>query len=239
MQHWEDTTDSELTAFLGMLIAMGIHGLPRFRMFWSTDPLLRVHPAADIMTRQRFMKLVSNFHVNDNDKAAPRGDPAYDRLHKIRPLLREMKATFEKQAVPSSSQEMPMLAKVKTLMERGESEWLTRDNIGYVKWMDTRVVLVISTAFSPSEMQLAKRTQRDGTSVQVKCPKSIVEYTRRIGGVDTKVMSHLLTSSAYIQTFFVGLVHFSSLFLFPFVLCLLRANVFLPLSLSLQERLLV
>ena len=62
--------------------------------------------------------------------------------------------------------------------------WLTRDNIGYVKWMDTRVVHVISTAFSPSEMQLAKRTQRDGTSVQVKCPKSIVEYTRRMGGVD-------------------------------------------------------
>ena len=103
-RHWEDTTDSELTAFLGMLIAMGIHGLPRFRMFWSTDLLFRVQPVADIMTRQRFMKLVGNFHVNDNDKAEPRGDPAYDRLHKIRPLLTEMNATFEKQAVPSSSQ---------------------------------------------------------------------------------------------------------------------------------------
>jgi len=73
-------------------------------MFWSTDLLFRVQPVADIMTRQRFMKLVGNFHVNDNDKAEPRGDPAYDRLHKIRPLLTEMNATFEKQAVPSSSQ---------------------------------------------------------------------------------------------------------------------------------------
>ena len=68
-QHWEDTTESELTAFLGMLIAMGIHGLPSFRMFWSIDPLFRVQPVADIMTRQRFMKLVGNLHIYDNDKA--------------------------------------------------------------------------------------------------------------------------------------------------------------------------
>ena len=291
-REWEDTTADEIRAFLAMLIAMGIHGLPRVRMFWSTDPLFRVQPVADIMTRQRFMKLVGNLHVNDNNKAVPRGDPAYDRLHKIRPLLTKMNANFQKQSVSSSSQsideamirfkgrssfrqympmkpikrgykvwvrsdantgymyqfqiytgkddddgaglasrvvkqltnslkntnthvafdnffssvklleelrankifatgtvranrlELPNLAKVKTSMERGASKWLTRDNIGYVKWMDTRIVHVISTAFSPSEMQHAKRTQRDGTSVQIQCPKSIVEYTRRMGGVD-------------------------------------------------------
>jgi len=70
-REWEDTTDDEITAFLGLLIAMGIHGLPRFRMFWSTDPLFRVQPVAHIMTRQRFMKLVGNLHVNDNNKAVP------------------------------------------------------------------------------------------------------------------------------------------------------------------------
>ena len=76
------------------------------------------------------------------------------------------------------------MAKVKTPMDRGESKWWTRDNIGYVKWMDTRVVHVISTAFSPSEMKEATHTQRDGTSMKIQCPKSIVEYTRRMGGVD-------------------------------------------------------
>jgi len=291
-REWEDTTDDEMAAFLGMLIAMGIHGLPRARMFWSTDPLFRVQPVADIMTRQRFMKLIGNLHVNDNNKAVPRGDPAYDRLHKVRPLLTKMNANFQKQAVSSSSQsideamirfkgrssfrqympmkpikrgykvwvrsdaktgymyqfqiytskddddgtglalrvvkqltsslnntnthvafdnffasiklleelhvnkifatgtvranrqELPILAKVKTTMERGTSKWRTRDSVSYVKWMDTRVVHVISTAFSPSELQQAKRTQKDGTSMQVNCPKSIVEYTRRMGGVD-------------------------------------------------------
>jgi len=103
-RHWEGTTTDEIKAFLGLLIAMGTHGLPTFRMFWSTDPLFRVQPVADIMTRQRFMKLVGNLHVNDNSAAVPRGDPTYDHLHKIRPLLTKMNANFHKQAVSSSSQ---------------------------------------------------------------------------------------------------------------------------------------
>lgn len=59
------------------------------------------------------------------------------------------------------------MAKAKTPMDRGGSKWLTCDNTGYVKWMDTSVVHVILTAFSQSEMKEAMRTQRDGTSVKV------------------------------------------------------------------------
>jgi len=91
---------------------------------------------------------------------------------------------FATGTVRANRLELPILVKVKTPMERGASKWLTRDNIGYVKWMDTRVVHAISTAFSPSEMKEAKRTQTDGTAVKIKCPKSIMEYTRRMGGVD-------------------------------------------------------
>jgi len=79
-------------------------------------------------------------------------------------------------------------------MDRGGSKWLTRDNTGYVKWMDTRVVHVISTAFSPSEKKEAMRTQRNGTSVKVQCPKSISEYTRGMGGVDRIDRHHALYS---------------------------------------------
>lgn len=61
---------------------------------------------------------------------------------------------------------------------------MTRNNIGYVKWMDTKVVHVLSKAFSPSEIVQARRMQRNGTSLSVTCPRSIMEYTRRMGGVD-------------------------------------------------------
>lgn len=305
-QHWENTTDDEIRSFIGLLIAMGLHGLPAFRLFWSTDPLFRVQPVADVMTRQRFMKLLGNLHINDNSTAAPRGDPQYDRLHKIRPLLTEMNKHFQTEAVSSSSQsideamirfkgrsairqympmkptkrgfkvwvradaktgyiyqfdlytgkegdsrsgrglgprvvkhlteslkntnthvtfdnfftsvqlmedlhenkifatgtvrsdrlQLPTLAKVKTPMERGVSKWLTRNNIGYVKWMDTKAVHVVSTAFSPSEKLQAQRTQKDGTSLTVTCPRSIVEYTKRMGGVDRfdRIRSHYSVS---------------------------------------------
>ena len=83
-RHWDHTTAQEIKAFLGMLIAMQ---LPSAQMCWSTDPLFRIQPVADVRTRRRFMKLVGNLHVNDNSAAVPRGDPTYDRLHKIRPLL--------------------------------------------------------------------------------------------------------------------------------------------------------
>ena len=128
----------------------------------------------------RVVKQLTNSLKNTNTHVA------FDNFFSSVTLLKDLQANriFATATVRANRQELPVLAKVKTPMERGESKWLTCDNIGYVKWMVTRLVHVISSAFSPSEMQLATRTQRDGTSVQVKCPKSIVEYTRRMGGVD-------------------------------------------------------
>ena len=53
-----------------------------------------------------------------------------------------------------------------------------------VKWKYTKIVHVMSTAFSPNAILNAKRTQKDGTSALVECPQSVPEYTKRMGGVD-------------------------------------------------------
>jgi len=70
---------------------------------------------------------------------------AFDNFFSSVALLKDLQANriFATATVRANRQEMHMLAKVKTPMEIDESEWLTRDNIGYVKWMDTRVVHVI------------------------------------------------------------------------------------------------
>lgn len=292
-KNWQDTVDDEVRAFIGLLIGMGVHALPSFKLFWSTDPLFRVQPIVDIMQRDRFMKLLNNLHVNDNTKTVSRDDPAFDKLHKIRPLLTEMNRQFSEQAVSSSSQtvdeamvlfkgrssfrqympmkpikrgyklwiradshtgyvyqvdpytgkedsnsvsvglgsrvvmnltekvspythltfdnfftsvqlmedlykknifatgtvranrrEMPDMATRKEVMQKGESKWLTRNSIAYVKWMDTKMVHVLTSAFSPSNILQAKRTQKNGTSLAVPCPEPIWEYTKRMGGVD-------------------------------------------------------
>lgn len=293
-QYWNDVTYDEMKCFMGILLGMGVHRLPKFKLYWSTDPFFRVQGIADVMARNRFMKLLNNFHISDNSTAVPRGDPAFDKLHKIRPLLKIMNDVFQKNAVSTYSQSideamilfkgrssirqympmkptkrgykvwvradsksgyvyqfdiytgkddsnaggvglgdrvvksltetlnftkthvtfdnffssvalldylhtkdifatctvrsnrcnLPVIASVHDTMARGESRWCTRNSIGYVKWKDTKVVHVMSTGFSPNTILNAKRTQKDGTSALVECPQSVVEYTKRMGGVD-------------------------------------------------------
>ena len=42
IRHWEDATIVELKAFLGILIAMGLHHVPTVDLFWSSDPKFRM-----------------------------------------------------------------------------------------------------------------------------------------------------------------------------------------------------
>ena len=65
----------------------GIHKLPEANMYWSTDPLLRVGAVADVMPKNRFEKISQYFHLSDNSKAVGKGEPGYNPLYKVRPLL--------------------------------------------------------------------------------------------------------------------------------------------------------
>lgn len=53
-----------------------------------------------------------------------------------------------------------------------------------MQWRDTKVVHVISTAFKPDRATKVLRKQTDGSRKDVSCPTMIVQYTKRIGGVD-------------------------------------------------------
>jgi len=148
-RHWHETTSSEIKSFLGLLIAMGIHRLPNYRQFWSTDPFFRVQQIADVMSRSRVEKLRSNLHVNDNTKRVPRDHQAYDKLHKIRPILTQMNELYQKQAVSSYSQsvdEAMILFKGRSSfrqympmkpIKRGFKVWVRADGkTGYVYQID-------------------------------------------------------------------------------------------------------
>jgi len=104
LQHWDDVTADEMNAFLAILIAMGMHQLPNAELFWSTDPLFHVQPVADIMPVKRFKKILQGLHINDNTKALKHGDPQYDRLYKVRPLLLKLNKEFNEQCISSTSQ---------------------------------------------------------------------------------------------------------------------------------------
>jgi len=102
---------------------------------------------------------------------------AFDNFFSSVSLLEYLrtKEIFPTCTVRSSRCDLPVMAKVNDTMAHGASKWCTRNSIGYVKWKDTKVVHVMSTAFSPNTILNSKRIQKDGTSALVECPQSVVE----------------------------------------------------------------
>ena len=86
---------------------MGVHRLPKFKLYWSSDPFFRVQGIANVMTRNRFLKLLNNLHnlhVSDNSSAVPQDNPAFDKLRKIRPMLIKMNSLFQENSLSTYSQ---------------------------------------------------------------------------------------------------------------------------------------
>jgi len=64
-------------------------------------------------------------------------------------------------------------SRVITTMHKWLSQPIGLSNVG---------TLVLSTGFSHHDLALAKRTRKDGSTLELTCPKIIAEYTKRISG---------------------------------------------------------
>ena len=84
---WKDVTESDILAFLGFAILMGVNQLPAMVHYWRKDPTLRYSPIADRISRDRFTEIWRFLHFVDNTTLSDRSDPNYDRLGKIRPVI--------------------------------------------------------------------------------------------------------------------------------------------------------
>ena len=70
---WVSVSVSEVWSFLGIVILMGVHRLPRIRNYWSKDCFLGLSALQECMSLSRFWALWSNLHVVDNQCIEPRG----------------------------------------------------------------------------------------------------------------------------------------------------------------------
>ena len=95
-KQWVNTSTSEIWTFLGIVILMGIHRLPRIRDYWSTNTLLGVPRIQQQMSLKRFWEVWSNLHVVNNETASK-----YDLSYKIKPVLDTLSRTFFEQYNPS------------------------------------------------------------------------------------------------------------------------------------------
>ena len=83
---WE-TNAEEIKAFLGFSILMGVNVLPDIYDYWSLQESFHYFPVASRISRKRFLEIRRYLHFVDNSTLAQRGDPEYDRLGKIRPVI--------------------------------------------------------------------------------------------------------------------------------------------------------
>lgn len=88
-----NTNKVEMEQFVGIHVITGIVHMPSYRDFWRKET--RYPPVADIMSRNRFDKLRTYMHVNDNTKMLQRNSPGYDKLFKIRPMVDILRRNFQ------------------------------------------------------------------------------------------------------------------------------------------------
>jgi len=85
------TTAAEIRAYIGFHILMGINRLPEMRDYWAKDEKLHYSPIASRISRSRFEAITRHLHFADNRKLPSRGEPGYNRLQKVQPIISAVK----------------------------------------------------------------------------------------------------------------------------------------------------
>lgn len=98
------TTSEEIKCFIGINLMMGIKKLPSYKDYWSSRQDLRDHFIASAMSRNRFSWLLGHIHLNDNSLQPKKGQPEFDKLYKVRPMLNKLSESFTKYYKPSRCQ---------------------------------------------------------------------------------------------------------------------------------------
>lgn len=87
LNSWRDTNLDEMKKFFGLTVVMGLVPKPKLELYWSQCPETSTPYIPSIMSRNRYQILNSMLHFTDNDTIVARGQPGYDPLAKVRPVL--------------------------------------------------------------------------------------------------------------------------------------------------------
>ncbi|GFO01256.1 PiggyBac transposable element-derived protein 4-like [Plakobranchus ocellatus] len=73
---------------------MGLVCKPDVKSYWSTNPILETPFFKKMMTCNRFLALLSFFHLVNNENQPTRNDPNRDKLFKTRRLMDHLNTRF-------------------------------------------------------------------------------------------------------------------------------------------------
>ena len=102
--NWYDTSVEELRALFGVIIIMGINYLPNVRLYWDSNEFIGNTGIKKTFTRSRYLKLMEYLHISDRASEPARNHPEYDKLYKIRPVLKMIQKSFQDHYKPSVNQ---------------------------------------------------------------------------------------------------------------------------------------
>ena len=79
---WYPTTAGEMKRFLGMVFAMGLVVQLSITEYWGMDDVTSTPFFGKCMARDRFLLIVSFWHLAPNNEMIARGEPGHDPLYK-------------------------------------------------------------------------------------------------------------------------------------------------------------
>ncbi|XP_039301170.1 piggyBac transposable element-derived protein 5-like [Nilaparvata lugens] len=87
MNEWKSVTKADIKKFIGIIFHQSISNRPQIIDHWSKDPTISCNYCPNVMSKNRFLLILSNLHLNDNSKFIKKGEPGHDPLYKNRPLI--------------------------------------------------------------------------------------------------------------------------------------------------------
>ena len=76
---------------------------PRISDYWSRHPALHASYCSQLVSRNRFMDILSFLHVNDNTTFVPFPQDGHDPIHKVRPFITHLNTRFQEVYVPQQN----------------------------------------------------------------------------------------------------------------------------------------
>ncbi|XP_033741799.1 piggyBac transposable element-derived protein 4-like [Pecten maximus] len=100
LRKWSPVSNNEMKAFLGMIIAMGLVTQANIQDYWSSDPVVSTPFFGTVMSRDRFLSIMSFLHLSDNNMALQRGQENYSPLQKLGSPYQKILENFERVYTP-------------------------------------------------------------------------------------------------------------------------------------------
>lgn len=94
LKQWRPVNLAEMKVFLTIIISMGLVQKSDVQDYWSTDEVQDTPFFRNTMSRDRFLSIMSNFHIMDNEQQIPRGQDGFDALYKVRPFINNVMTAF-------------------------------------------------------------------------------------------------------------------------------------------------